>query len=90
MKKIILTLILLIFSSSVFASDEKPGRFFEDQPDVTDQPQVHFIYLLNKNSKDNEWDISGEMESELLEANQKMFDMTKGKQKFRYDFRKDG
>ena len=30
------------------------------------------------------------MESELLEANQKMFDMTKGKQKFRYDFRKDG
>ena len=82
MKKIILTLILLIFSSSVFASDEKPGRFFEDQPDVTDQPQVHFIYLLNKNSKDNEWDISGEMESELLEANQKMFDMTKGKQKF--------
>ena len=59
MNKIILALILLIFTSSVFASDEKAGRFFEDQPDVTDQPQVHFIYLLNKNSKDNEWDISG-------------------------------
>ena len=47
MNKIILALILLIFTSSVFASDEKAERFFEDQPDVTDQPQVHFIYLLN-------------------------------------------
>ena len=90
MKKTLLVLILLIFTSSVFASDEKPGRFFQDQPDVTDQPQVHFIYLLNKNSKDNEWDISGKMEAELLEANQKMLKMTKGKQKFRFDFRKDG
>ena len=71
MKKTLLVLILLIFTSSVFASDEKPGRFFQDQPDVTDQPQVHFIYLLNKNSKDNEWDISGKMEAELLEADQK-------------------
>ena len=83
MKKTLFVLILLIFTSSVFASDEKPGRFFQDQPDVTDQPQVHFIYLLNKNSKDNEWDISGKMEAELLEANQKMLKMTKGKQKFR-------
>ena len=33
--------------------DKKLGRFFEDQPDVTDKPQVHFIYLLNKESKDN-------------------------------------
>ena len=83
MKKTLFVLILLIFTSSVFASDEKPGRFFQDQPDITDQPQVHFIYLLNKNSKDNEWDISGKMEAELLEANQKMLKMTKGKQKFR-------
>ena len=43
MKKTLFVLILLIFTSSVFASDEKPGRFFQDQPDVTDQPQVHFI-----------------------------------------------
>ena len=90
MKKTLLVLILLIFTSSVFASDEKPGRFFQDQPDVTDQPQVHFIYLLNKNSKDNEWDISGKMEAELLEANQKMLKMTKDNQKFRYDLREDG
>tara|TARA_B110000261_G_scaffold136641_1_gene154591 strand:- start:368 stop:469 length:102 start_codon:yes stop_codon:yes gene_type:complete len=30
----------------VFAVDEKPGRFFEDQPDVTDDYQIHFNYLL--------------------------------------------
>ena len=70
--------------------DKKPGRFFEDQPDVTDKPQVHFIYLLNKESKDNEWDVSGKMEKDLLEANKKMLKMTKGKQKFRYDMREDG
>ena len=83
MKKTLFVLILLIFTSSVFASDEKPGRFFEDQPDVTDQPQVHFIYLLNKNSNDNECDISAIMEAELLEANQNMLEITKGKKKGR-------
>ena len=44
--------------------DKKPGRFFEDQPDVSDEPQVHFIYLLNKDSEDREWDINGKMEKE--------------------------
>ena len=51
MRKIILFLALLMVSSAF--ADEKPGRFFKDQPDVTNDPQVHFIYLLNKNSKDN-------------------------------------
>ena len=71
-------------------NDKKPGRFFKDQPDITDEPQVHFIYILNKDSKDNEWDINGKMEKELLAANEKVFEMTKGKQKFRYDMREDG
>ena len=43
-------------------NDKKPGRFFKDQPDITDEPQVHFIYILNKDSKDNEGDINGKME----------------------------
>ena len=90
MKKIIIFFIIFLFSPFSFASDEKPERYFEDQPDVTDEPQVHFIYLLNKDSEDREWDINGKMEKELLEANEKMFEMTKGKQKFRYDMRKDG
>ena len=89
MQKILLTFLLTFFSFSLFA-DEKPGRFFKDQPDITKDPQVHFIYLLNKDSKDNELDINGKMEAELMEVNEKFFEMTKGKQKFRYDMRKDG
>ena len=46
MKKIFLTLLITLFSTSLLASDEKPGRFFEDQPDVTDDYQIHFNYLL--------------------------------------------
>ena len=59
MKKILLTLIIILFSSSLFAADEKPGRFFEDQPDVNDDYQFHLIYFLAKNTKDKERDISG-------------------------------
>ena len=62
MKKIILILGLILFNLDVFAKDEKPGRFFEDQPDVSDDYQIHFIYMLDKDGKDNEWDINGEME----------------------------
>ena len=43
MKKIIIFFIIFLFSSLSFASDEKLERYFEDQPDVTDEPQVHFI-----------------------------------------------
>ena len=62
MKKIILILGLILFNLDVIANDEKPGRFFNDQPDVSDDYQIHFIYMLDKDGKDNEWDINGEME----------------------------
>ena len=78
------------FNLEIDENDKKPGRFFKDQPDITDEPQVHFIYILNKDSKDNEWDISGKMEKELLAVNEKLLKMTKGKQNFRYDMREDG
>ena len=52
MKKILLILLITLFSSSLFASDEKPWRFFEDQPDVTDDYQIHFNYLLAQDSED--------------------------------------
>ena len=39
--------------------DKRPGRFFEDQPDVNDDYQIHFIYLLILDGKDTELDISG-------------------------------
>ena len=77
--------------------DKKPGRFFEDQPDVNDDYQIHFNYLLAFDGKDREWDINGKMEEILLEMNEEMFKATAkhkysggvGK-KYKFDFRKDG
>jgi len=34
------------FEKIDLSKDQKPGRFFEDQPDVTDEHQIHFIYLF--------------------------------------------
>ena len=76
LKKILYTFsFLIIFISNVYAdkcynsdttpvildSDKKPGRFFEDQPDVNDDYQVHIIYMLLKDSKDKEEDINGKL-----------------------------
>ena len=60
-KKTLSFLMITLFTSSLFASDEKPGRFFEDQPDVTDDYQIHFNYLLAKDSEDREYDINGKI-----------------------------
>ena len=70
--------------------DKKIGRYFTDQPDVTDDYQIHFIYMLDQYGDDNEWDINGQMGKELLEMNEKMFELTGGKQKYKFDYRKDG
>lgn len=50
-KFILIILIILLASFKLFASDTKSGRFFEDQPDVNNDYQVHFIYLLEKKQK---------------------------------------
>ena len=34
--------------------DKKIGRYFTDQPDVTDDYQIHFIYMLDQYGDDNE------------------------------------
>ena len=34
------------FEKIDLSKDQKPGRYFEDQPDITDEHQIHFIYLL--------------------------------------------
>ena len=46
--------------------------------------------MLDQYGDDNEWDINGQMEKELLEMNEKMFALTGGKQKYKFDYRKDG
>ena len=85
------------FKKIDLSKDQKSGRFFEDQPDITDDHQIHFIYLLPSDGKDRELDINGKMQNILEKANDALFNSTKinkdsggiGK-KFRYDYRKDG
>jgi len=96
-KKLIYIFLVSIFSCSAFAADEKPGRFFEDQPDVTDDYQIHFNYLLAADSEDREMDINGKMEKILLEVNEVMLKATaenkKGDgiaRKYKFDYRADG
>ena len=77
--------------------DKKPGRFFEDQPDVNDDYQVHFFYVLAKDSKDKEIDVNGWLEKRLTTVNNKFEKWSKKNkksngvgQKFKFDYRKDG
>tara|TARA_B100001057_G_scaffold293447_1_gene293550 strand:- start:1260 stop:2249 length:990 start_codon:yes stop_codon:yes gene_type:complete len=104
MKKIFLLILIYLFStlsiaaaSNLLNPDEKPGRFFEDQPDVTDDYQIHFNYLLAKDSEDRELDINGKMEKIILMMNEWMEIATsknkKGDQiprKYKLDYRTDG
>ena len=116
MKKNILTLLILLFFSSysyadkcynndttpvIIDSDKKPGRFFEDQPDVSDDFQIHIVYTLLKDSKDKEGDINGDVEKwveiadawilkKTAKANKKSnFNNGEG-QKLKWDRREDG
>ena len=71
MKKILIILLSLFIITNAYAdkcynpdstpiileSDKKPGRFFDDQPDVNDDYQIHIVYSLLKDSKDKEGDI---------------------------------
>ena len=77
--------------------DKRPGRFFEDQPDVNDDYQVHFLYVLAKDSKDKEIDVNGWLEKRLTTVNSKFEKWSKKNkksngvgQKFKFDYRKDG
>ena len=62
MKKILGIVVLGLLWCNISLTDEKPGRFFEDQPDVTDNYQIHFIYMLTASDKDRELDINGKIE----------------------------
>ena len=85
----------------ILDSDKKPGRFFEDQPDVNDDFQVHVVYTLLKDSKDKEGDINGDVEKwveiadnwilkKTAKANKKSnFNNGEG-QKLKWDRREDG
>ena len=51
--KYIILILFLIFTNTLNGADIKDGRYFEDQPDVNNDYQIHFIYMLDKNGKDN-------------------------------------
>jgi len=77
--------------------DKKPGRFFEDQPDVNDDHQIHFIYLLSLDGKDSELDIGGWIEKRVNSVNRKFLKMSaKNKksngigQQFKLDMTEEG
>ena len=81
-------LAIAFFSWQAMAADEKPGRFFLDQPDLNGDYMIHFIYLVTK--KDNEWDINGDMEREILRMNEEFYALTGNKQRFKFDMRENG
>ena len=82
-------------------SDKKLGRFFEDQPDVNDDYQIHIIYSLLKDTKDKEGDINGAIEKWIETSDKYILKTTKKANKktnfkdgiaqnIKWDRRKDG
>ena len=95
--RLILVIFCISFSSGYTFADEKSLRYLEDQPDINDDYQIHFNYLLAADSEDREWDINGKMESIILELNSIMKKATAlhkqgdGREKeYKFDYRKDG
>ena len=77
--------------------DKKPGRFFEDQPDVNDDYQIHFNYLISSKGKDKKLDISDTIEKIVHRVNGKFLKMSaKNKksngigQQFKLDMTEEG
>ena len=69
--------------------DDIPGRSLYDLEDITDEYQVHAIYMLASDSKDKKFDVNGKIEKIVLKANKHLKNKTKEK-KFRLDLTKEG
>ena len=61
----------------VLPADDKIGRALFDRPDVNDDYQIHFIYLLMKDEEDKEMDINGLLNQIALEMNEHFNKLTK-------------
>ena len=70
--------------------DTKPGRFFEDQPDVNNDYQIHIIYLLTSDTEDKERDLNGWIEKQVKKIDDYFFKLTGNKQRLKLDKRSDG
>ena len=69
--------------------DDIHGRSLYDLEDITDEYQVHAIYILASDSKDKKFDVNGKIEKIVLKANKHLKNKTKEK-KFRLDLTKEG
>ena len=69
--------------------DDIEGRYLYDQEDVTDDYQVHAIYILASDSKDKKYDVKGTIEKIVIKGNKHFKKKTKEKQ-FRLDLTKEG
>ncbi len=73
----------------VNSDDDIEGRFLYDQEDVTDDYQLHVIYILASDSEDKQYDVKGVMEDVVLTGNEYLKNKTDNQQ-FRLDLTKDG
>jgi len=92
-----LFILLLTFPSLSFSSDQKEGRFFWDQPDVNDDYQIHFNYIVTLDGEDRGWDVNGKLEKLLNDLNEVMYLETKANRfsngvgkRYKFDRRTDG
>jgi len=72
-------------------------RYFVDQPDVNDDFQIHFNYLVTLDGEDRQWDINGTLVTLLRNLNEAMYAATKANRfakgegkRYKYDLRSDG
>ena len=50
-------------------SDDIPGRFLYDQEDITNDYQVHIIYILASDSEDKKYDVNDTIKKIVLKTN---------------------
>ena len=48
--------------------DDIPGRSLVDRNDISDDYQMHIIYVLAKNSEDKQFDVNGKIEEVILKS----------------------
>ena len=79
------------------ATDMQSKRFWVDQPDVNDDFQIHFNYIVALDGEDRQWDINGKLEKLLLNLNEEMYAATKANRfsngegkRYKFDLRADG
>ena len=68
--------------------DDILGRSLVDRNDISDDYQMHVIYVLAKNSEDKQFDVNGKIEEVILKSQEDL--QEKINKKFKYDMTKEG